>query len=182
MFMNSERPTNDIPAKFIVVCDKFTEPIANSLSNRAAEKGIESVVWKEDDYESNKVRLKNLNHILFFNEKGINLHLADPTIKPQQISPGVLFKKQGHQAGIYIDRSIIPREITNSIAKSLKENWKFLVLEFLAAFLSWPAAVWGVIGGGIFYWFSGDKKARIYLLMKAVDQFDKDFLLDYVQD
>ena len=177
MFTNSERKTNEIPYKFIVVCDKFTEPIAHSISNRAVDKGVESVVWNEKDYNQNRVQLKNFNHVLFLNEKNLKTNLADPTIKSQQIVSGVFYKKQGHQAGVFVDKNSNPLKMADYLAGTLKEDWGFVVVSFVNAHVGLLSS----IGWSIWRQFKS-KKAKFYLLMKAIDKFDKDFLLDYVQD
>lgn len=177
MFTDSERKTNDIPYKFIVVCDKFTEPIAHSISNRAVDKGVESVVWNEKDYNHNRVSLKNFNHVLFLNEKNLKTNLADPTIKSQPIVSGVLYKKQGHQAGIFVDKNSNPLKTADYLAYTLKEDWGSVVLHSLTA----PVSLISSLGWSIWRQIKS-KKAKFYLLMKAVDKFDKDFLLDYVQE
>ena len=173
MFTNPERKTNDIPYKFIVVCDEFTKPIAHSISNRAIEQEIESVVWMEKDYKANEGRITNRNYVLFLNEKNIKVNLADPTITPQQIIPGVLYKKQGHQAGIYNDKNTNSLKMADHIAKIFKEDWGFLVLNLLNGQASTV--------GWLFWRRIKNKKAKFYLLMKAVEEFNKTYLLDYVQ-
>lgn len=176
MFMNQKRQVteaNDIPYKFIVVCDKFTEPIAHSLSNRAIDKNITSVVWGRKDYDDNKVRLTNRNFVLFLDEKNIKITLADPVIKPQQIVPGVFYKTQGHKAGIYIDKNSNPSKTADDIANFLKENRDIIVACFI------PDGIYYAIFRAILS-VDKTKRAKFYLLMKAVDTFDNNYLLDYV--
>ena len=63
------------------------------------------------------------------------------------------------------------------LAGTLKEDWGFVVVSFVNAHVDLLSS----IGWSIWRQFKS-KKAKFYLLMKAIDKFDKDFLLDYVQD
>ena len=45
--------SQQINYKFIVICNRFTEPIAQSIHNRAIGKGITSTVWDEKIYNAN---------------------------------------------------------------------------------------------------------------------------------
>ena len=103
MFANSNSQTEKY--KFIVVYDKFTERIAQSLSNRAVDQNITSTTWNEDEYKQNKAALTNFNYLVILNKKIIKKNLDDPTLKQNEIVQGVLYKKQGHQIGIYIDKN-----------------------------------------------------------------------------
>ena len=192
--------TKDILCQFIVVCDKSTEDAAHSIYNRAAKKGIKSVVWMEKDFEANKSRLTNRNHVLFLNEKYTNKYLADPTLESMKIIDGVFYKKQGNQLGIYIDTQNLSRiekmiggggGVLISIGGVLSYDSDSYARQHLP---SYPGRTKGLVKE----WLGGAclavgsvalmsakimrDKRRYKMLMKAVDKFDKDFLLDYVQD
>ena len=103
MFTNSNIQTEKY--KFIVVYDKFTESIAQSLSNRAVDKQISSITWNEDEYKYKKAALTNSNYLVILSKNIIKKNLDDPILEQKEIVKGVLFKKQGHQIGIYVDKN-----------------------------------------------------------------------------
>lgn len=49
----SDNPTSyRVEYKFIVVYDKFTKPVANSIKNKARDLSISSTAWSEKQYLS----------------------------------------------------------------------------------------------------------------------------------
>ena len=175
MFANSNSQTEKY--KFIVVYDKFTERIAQSLSNRAVDQNITSTTWNEDEYKQNKASITNFNYLVILSKNIIKNNLADPTLKQNQIVQGVLYKKQGHQIGIYIDKNADVMKTADFLGQVYKENWSNVTMGFVAQ---------GVITGlsllVMILSIYAKKRAKFYLLMKAIDEFDKRLMLDFVQD
>ena len=175
MFANSNSQTEKY--KFIVVYDKFTERIAQSLSNRAVDQNITSTTWNKDEYKQNKASITNFNYLVILSKDIIKNNLADPTLKQNQIVQGVLYKKQGHQIGIYIDKNADVMKTADFLGQVYKENWSNVTMGFVAQ---------GVIAGlsllVMILSIYAKKRAKFYLLMKAIDEFDKRLMLDFVQD
>ncbi len=163
--------------KFIIVYERFTEPIAQSLFNRAIEKGVTCTTWSEKEYIAQKAALTNKNYVLLLNNNLIKKNLADPTLEYKEIVKGILFKKQGHQIGIFIDKNQNPIKAADLFASIAKEDWGKIVLTLILS---------GIVGvstmlAPILY-FNKKKRAKFYLYMKAIDKFDKDLLSKYLQD
>lgn len=175
MFTNSNSQTEKY--KFIVVYDNFTERIAQSLSNRAVDQNITSTTWNEDEYKQNKASITNFNYLVILSKNIIKKNLADPTLKQNQIVQGVLYKKQGHQIGIYIDKNADVMKTADFLGQVYKENWSNVAMGFVAQ---------GVITGlsilVLILSIYAKKRAKFYLLMKAIDEFDKKLMLNFVQD
>lgn len=165
-----------IDKSFIIVYERFTEPIAQSLYNRAIEKGITCTAWSEKEYIANKVRLTNKNFILLLNSDLIKKNLADPILEYREIVKGVLYKKQGHQIGIFLDKNQNPIKAADLLAGVFKENWGKAVITLIAAGLAGVSVLSTVL------YISKSKRAKFYLYMKAIDKFDKDLLNQYIQD
>ena len=176
MFNNSNNQTEKIDYKFIVVYDSFTEPIAQSLSNRAVDKNITSTTWNEDEYKHNKASITNFNYLVILSKNIIKKNLADPILKQKnEIIQGVLYKKQGHQIGIYIDKNANVIKTADLLGQLFKEDWGKVALSLVAG---------SIIGLSFLATLATFKKkrAQFYLLMKAIDEFDKKYMLDFVQD
>jgi hypothetical protein len=176
MFANSNSQTEKY--KFIVVYDKFTERIAQSLSNRAVDQNIISTTWNEDEYKQNKAALTNFNYLVILNKKIIKKNLDDPTLKQNEIVQGVLYKKQGHQIGIYIDKNSNVIKTADFLGQVYKENWSNVTMGFVAQ--GWMFLGLSLLA--IILSTYEKKRAKFYLLMKAIDKFDKKFMLEFVQD
>lgn len=176
MFNNSNNQTEKIDYKFIVVYDSFTEPIAQSLSNRAVEKNITSTTWDENEYKHNKASITNFNYLVILSKKIINKNWADPILKQNEIIQGVLYKKQGHQIGLYIDKNVNVIKTADLLGQLFKEDWGKFVLALVAG---------GLVGSAILGALLRTlkiKRAKFYLQWKAIDEFDKKLMLDFVQD
>ena len=171
MAIGVQKSEQKIESKFIVVYDKFTERIANSLKNEAIEKGITATIWSEKQHEDNLPRLTNENYVLFLSKKKIENHLANPKLRPHTIIDGVEYKKHGHELGIYLS-GIDFVEIAKRVGISLKEDWRKTV-----ACLLQPHGI-----GLIYYYFSEVSRAKLYLLFRAADEFSKENLKKYVSD
>ena len=68
MFTQKTNKSMSTNYKFIVVYDKFTKPVANSLKNKAKEMSINSTSWSEQEYLHNEAQLNNDNNVLFLSE------------------------------------------------------------------------------------------------------------------
>lgn len=175
MFSTSSNPMSStleeggIKYKFIVVYNRFTEPIAQSLYNRAIEKGISCTTWNEKEYVQSKAGLTNSNYLELLSENIIKKNLADPTLKQNEIILGVLYKKQGHQIGVYVKESPDLVKIALLIGASLGERWSTVVMNLIS-----PLNFWLMM--------NQNKRAKFYLLMKAIDVFDNNMMEKYVQD
>lgn len=163
--------------KFIVICNKFTEPIAQSIYNRAIGKGITSTVWDEKIYNAQKAKLTNANYLLLLNDTLIKTNLADPMLVGQNLFPGVMYKKQGHQLGIFIDKNQNPIKAADLFASIAKEDWGKIVLTLIASGIVGVSTILAPI-----LYFNKKKRAKFYLYMKAIDKFDKEFLEKFVND
>lgn len=175
MFANSNGQTKKF--KFIVVYDKFTEPIAQSLFKRAGVKQIKCILWNEVEYKHNKAALTNFEYLVILSKKIIKKNFADPTLKQNQIVQGVLYKKQGHQIGIYIDKNADVIKTADFLGQVYKENWSNVTMGFVG-----QGVILGLSLFAIILSIYEKKRAKFYLLMKAIDEFDKKFMLEYVQD
>lgn len=173
MAIGVQKSEQKIEFKFIVVYDKFTECIANSLKNDAIEKGITATIWSEKQHEDNLPRLTNENYVLFLSKEKIKTHLANPKLRPHTIIDGVGYKKHGHELGIYLLK-IDYVEIAKRVGISLKENWEETVVCLLKPHL-------GILGL-IYYYFSEVSRAKLYLLFRGADEFSKENLKKYVSD
>lgn len=203
MFMDPAKKINATSCQFIVVHEKFTEKVAQSLCNRAAEKGIKCVVWDEKNYDSNKQRLTNRNHVLFLCDKYIETNLTDPTIKSHQIIDGAFYKKQGCLLGIYIDNKAGALEKTlywasgvftgggliGAFSQPEPKSYKDVIIDrpnstcnnkggFVPIIIAAALAI-GPSMAALAY--RVHEKNRFNLLMKAVKEFDKTYLLDFIQ-
>lgn len=159
--------------RFIVVYDKLTEPIAQSIANRAIVKGIESTTWSKKEYLAQKPRLTNNNYVLLLDESIMQINLADPTLEIREIIPGVQYKLQGHQLGLFVDKE---SDDFKTLCKD--KNLGKTLLQFLGS-----AIAAGLIGVAICAFIkdlNNKKKAKFYLLMKAIDEFEKEDMLKYV--
>lgn len=159
--------------KFIVVYDKFTKPVANWLKNQAMEKSISSVSWSEKDYLHNEVNLTNDNHVVFLSEKLIKENLSAPSIVSYALKDGARYKKHGHATGIYLE-DIDYTEAAKRIGKSLKEDWGKELVAIIGG---------GVLGAGLlaaFRYWTKSKKAQLYLLFKAAEEYSKEPLDKFV--
>ena len=172
MAIGVQKSEQKIEFKFIVVYDKFTKCIANSLKNEAIEKGITATIWSEKQHEDNLPLLTNENYVLFLSKKKIENHLANPKLRPHTIIDGVEYKKHGHELGIYLC-GIDFVEIAKRVGISLKEDWRKSV-GLLIPYIR--------IYGLIYYYFSEKNKAKVYLLFRAADEFSKENLKKYVSD
>lgn len=176
--------TTKIDYKFIVVYDKLTEPIAQSISNRAIAKDIKSTTWSKKEYLGNKPSLTNNNYLLLLDKSIIKVNLADPTLKSREIIPGVLYKHQGHQLGLFVDNDTIDDGFQNLFTT---KGWKDMTLtKMVLMYLG--IAVAGVAGGllgigTLTYILNQNRKEqkRFCLLMEALDTFEKDYLQKFVQ-
>lgn len=52
MFISDNPTSYRVEYKFIVVYDKFTKPVANSIKNKARDLSISSTAWSEKQYLS----------------------------------------------------------------------------------------------------------------------------------
>lgn len=163
--------------KFIVVYDRFTKPVANSLKNKAIEKSITSTSWSEQEYLANEMNLDNNNHVLFLSEKLFKENLSDPSLPACNLIEAVFYKKQGHIAGIYVHNGNVKcSEIASRVGSILKESWG-------KAFLSMIAT--GLLGVALYTllkYRSKEKQAKLYLLFRAKDCFEDKHLKDFVND
>ena len=175
MFTNSNGQTKKF--KFIVVYDKFTEPIAQSLFKRASVKQIKCILWNEVEYKHKKAALTNFEYLVILSKKIIKKNFADPTLKQNQIVQGVLYKSQGHQIGIYIDKNADVIKTADFLGQVYKENWSNVTMGFVG-----QGVILGLSLFAIILSIYEKKRAKFYLLMKAIDEFDKKFMLEYVQD
>lgn len=163
-----------IAYKFIVVYDKFNEPVANSIKNQAGTLSINSTSWSEKDYLTNKSRLNNNNYVMFLSEDLIKKNLSNPNLQLHELIDGVKFKSEGNVVGIYVE-DIDYVEFAKRLGSSQKEDWLTLVGGGLI--------VGGRIVGGLIAglrYRSKQQEAKLYLLYKAVDKFHQDYLKSFV--
>lgn len=93
---------NEIKGKFIIVYEDELQKVANSLYNKAIEKGIQSVLWSCSVYSDNKNRLNNTNHIVSLSSYVTRISLSNPNLQPQEIgNTNVFYKEEGNVCGIY---------------------------------------------------------------------------------
>lgn len=175
MAIGVQKSEQKIEFKFIIVYNEFTKPIANSLKNEAVAKGITSTIWTEKQHNDNLPELSNENYILFLTEKKIKEHLSNPQLKAHPIIDGVEYKKQGHELGIYL-KEIDYVETAKRIGKSLGEDWLLVAASLIRGMFVGVAIV-----KYLRYW-SKSKKAKLYLLFTATDEFSKENLIKYVSD
>lgn len=175
MFTQENKNELSTNYQFIVVYDKFTKPVANSIKNRAVAKSITSTIWSERDYLDTEAKLTNKNHVLFLSKKLIKDVLSDPSVESIGLNDGVRYKKQGHAVGIYLE-DIDYTEAAKRLARNLKENWKGEVAALIGG---------GIVGIGLFttysYW-TESKKAKLYLLYKAVGEYTQKYLENFVAE
>lgn len=162
--------------RFIVVYDKLTKKVAAALRNEAVNQKISSVIWDKKLYITHEPELTNYNHILFLNEDLINENLSDPNLKPIDLVPGFYYKKQGNQVGIFPKNNTNWEKVATEMASMFKENWgKFLIVQIAG----------GLIGSSILaviLAFSRNRKAKLYMYFKAIDEFRKKYLMDFVAE
>lgn len=173
MFTANAQNSNQVQFKFIVVYDKFNKPVANSIKNQAYELSINSTAWSKEQYLHQEPGLNNDNYVLFLSEKLLKENLSNPQIELNDLIEGVKYKKQGNAVGIYVE-DISYVEAAEKLAESLKEDWLLQVGTLIAG---------GLVSSSIlatFQYFSKRRKAKLYLLYKAVDKFAKDKLKSFV--
>ena len=156
-----------IPYKFIVVYDKFTKVVANSIKNQSVIKNITSTIWNEKIYYDNESRLTNFNHVLFLSEKLVKEKFANPALTPHQLLDEVVYKTEGNEFGIYIDDENV------DFKKSLSK-YKTILKEKLGK------GVLGLIGIG-FSFLSDRRKAKLCLLFKACDKFVNELMENWIR-
>lgn len=177
MFTQKTNKSMSTNYKFIVVYDKFTKPVANSLKNKAKEMSINSTSWSEQEYLHNEAQLNNDNNVLFLSEKLIKENLSNPSLKPNYLINGVFYKKQGANAGIYVDNKEVKcSEIAKRLSNIFKEGWGKCLIAMISG---------GLIGINVFAFFrylQTEKKAKLYLLFKATDTFAEKHLKNFVNN
>ncbi len=174
MFEDNIQKSNQVEFKFIVVYDKFNKPVANSIKNQARELSINSTAWSEKQYLDQEPRLNNKNYVLFLSKKLLEENLSNPQLKVYGLTKEVKYKQQGNTVGIFLE-DINYVEAAEKLAKSLQEDWLLQVGTLIAG---------GVIGSSFFAvlrYYSKQKKAKLYMLYKAVDQFAKKRLKLFVE-
>lgn len=175
MFNNDSTPKIDY--QFIVVYEKSNKQIAASIRNQAIDLKITSTIWGEKFYLGQETQLTNHNHVLFLSEKLIAENLSNPNLEEKELIPGVFYKKQGNNIGIYPkseNKSFV--ELANEYADFLKENWKMVIAGVICG-----GSVGGSIVTGYLFW-KKQKKAKKYLLFKAADKFVKENLKDWLDN
>ena len=161
----SDNPTSyRVEYKFIVVYDKFTKPVANSIKNKARALSISSTAWSEKQYLSQEPSLSNDNHVLFLSKSLLKENLSNPQLQLKKLTNGTKYKSQGNVAGIFVEK-------VDFI--SLNEKWLYVVTTLICT---------TTIGQLLAAWqyMSKKKKAELYLLYKATDKFAKDNLKSFV--
>lgn len=173
MFTTNAQNSNQVQFKFIVVYDKFNKPVANSIKNQAYELSINSTAWSKEQYLHQEPGLNNDNYVLFLSEKLLEENLSNPQLELYDLIEGVKYKKQGNAVGIYVE-DISYVEVAEKLAESLKEDWLLQVGALIAGGLVCSSIL------ATFQYFSKRRKAKLYLLYKAVDKFAKDKLKSFV--
>ncbi len=173
MFEPNKQTIEKIDFKFIVVYNKFNKPVANSIKNQARELSINSTSWSEEQYLHNEAMLNNDNFVMFLSEKLMDENLSNPQLKLYSLVEGVKYKTQGNVVGIFVE-DISYVEAAKRLGESLKEDWLIQVGALIGT---------GLIGGGLLatvrYW-TKKRKAKLYLLYKAADNFTRKNLKSFV--
>lgn len=165
--------SNSVDFKFIVVYDKSNKPVANSIKNQARDLSINSTSWSKEQYLANEPQLNNDNFLLFLSESLIEENLSNPQLQLHSLIEGVNYKKQGNAIGIFVE-DINYIEAAKRLGNSLKEDWLIQVAALIGTHL---------IGASILAtvrYRSKKKKAKLYLLFKASDEFIRKYLKSFV--
>ena len=165
--------SNSVDFKFIVVYDKSNKPVANSIKNQARDLSINSTSWSKEQYLANEPQLNNDNFLLFLSESLIEENLSNPQLQLHSLIEGVNYKKQGNAIGIFVE-DINYIEAAKRLGNSLKEDWLIQVAALIGTHL---------IGASILAtvrYMSKKKKAKLYLLFKASDEFIRKYLKSFV--
>ena len=110
------------PHQCFIVYDKLTKQIAISIRNRLSEKGVKCVIWSEEQFESNEIRLSNYNRLLIFSKKIADEYLANPSLKSKQLTEYVVYKREGRVASIVLKTEKLDyAELYKTIAKPIEE-------------------------------------------------------------
>ena len=165
--------SNSVDFKFIVVYDKSNKPVANSIKNQARDLSINSTSWSKEQYLANEPQLNNDNFLLFLSESLIEENLSNPQLQLHSLIEGVNYKKQGNAIGIFVE-DINYIEAAKRLGNSLKEDWLIQVAALIGTHL-----IGASILATVRYW-SKKKKAKLYLLFKASDEFIRKYLKSFV--
>lgn len=173
IMFTSDNPTSyRVEYKFIVVYDKFTKPVANSIKNQARDLSISSTAWSEKQYLSQEPSLSNDNYVLFLSKSLLKENLSNPQLQLKKLTNGTKYKSQGNAAGIFVEK-VDFIEVAKQLSASLNEKWLFVVGSLICTTtLGQLLAAW--------QYMSKKKKAKLYLLYKATDKFAKDNLKSFV--
>lgn len=113
------------PHQCFIVYDKLTKQVAISIRNRLSEKGVKSTIWDEKVFRENEIRLSNYNRLLILNKEIAEEYLANPSLKPKQLTEYVLYKREGRVASIFLkDEKLDYTELFKKIAIPAEEIQK----------------------------------------------------------
>lgn len=169
---NNEPNLNDI--KFVIVYEKFTKPVALSLSNQLSTTS-KCVVWDKKTYLSNESRFVNKNKAILLNEDLIKENLANPSLIHHEIIPGMDYVCEGNKIGLVFNEETSPKKLSDI----LKENWG----KYAAGILGSIALIGGVPLAALITWFltfSNKRRIKFKLYMDAVDILAKSKLQEII--
>jgi hypothetical protein len=172
MFTSDNQTSSRVEYKFIVVYDKFTKPVANSIKNQAIDLSISSTAWSEKQYLSQEPSLSNDNYVLFLSKSLLKENLSNPQLQLNELTNGTKYKTQGNVAGIFVEKVDFV-EIAKQLSAGLNEKWLFVVGSLICTTTPDQLLV-------AWQYMSKKKKAELYLLYKATDKFAKDNLKSFV--
>ncbi len=145
---------------FIICYDKFTKPMAISLSNSISES---CVVLDKKHYDAKRHAWSNKNLFLLLNQKLIEENLSNPKTETIHFSEGVILKHEGNTIGLQIDPEY-------DLSKyEMKTNWGKYIIGTLVPILG-VGGVPGAIVVCSFLKYRDNKKKKHMLLFEAVEK------------
>ncbi|MDE7386093.1 MAG: hypothetical protein K2N28_03035 [Muribaculaceae bacterium] len=148
--------------RFIIVYEKFTKPVAISLSNQLSKK-FNCVTWDKKQFLAVEPRISNRNKIIFLDEDLIKENFANPSLLGHEIVPGIDYKQEGNKIGLVFNETTSPKKLSDI----LKENWRKYIFSIIVPD---PAEI------AIIVWLlatSQRNKIKFKLYMDAVDTLVK---------
>ena len=111
--------------------------------------------------------------MLFLSKSLIKENLSNPQLQLYSLIEGVKYKKQGNAVGFFVE-DISYKEAAKRLGDSLKEDWPMQVGALIGTVH--PGGRWFTAAR---YW-SKERKAKLYLLFKASDEFTRKYLKSFV--